>query len=456
MEGFGAIAFVPQRNNVVQGSSNGNPFVAEKGQSVSSQQQPFLTLISNMLSGQGFKEEIAANGEMTPISEEAAFLSEESIVTELSKLLESLEQPTEGQLGDVSKLLEQLLGMLSEEVSLNTERLNEGMLESLEQVNIAALQAQVQTIFPILEKGPGIQSLSYAETTKIVQVLFNLYEKVAGNSNHKGIEILHKLEHALGKLAELSLTNNQSNQSNEGKWTNANHEKQWNNILEQVKALISTSKANNSTTNGIQSATNQNGNHPIQQIVANALGNVMLDADKAVMKETQYGSVEAAPISKLEQYTIYLQRQSGTENTGKQLMDQFEQIVKSSRFLQKNGTMELTLKLRPAHLGDMVVKISQLNGEMAVKITVASSTVKELLESNMNQLRNMFSPNQVIIEKQQDPFSQSLPTYLDQQKQNEEERQQDSPYKEEDAGTKGEVEKEEEQSFKDVLFQMQV
>src|SRR5690606_804385 len=106
---------------------------------------------------------------------------------------------------------------------------------------------QVQTIFPILEKGPGIQSLSYAETTQIVQVLFNWYEKDAGNSNHKGIEILHKLEHALGKLAELSLTNNQSNQSNEGKWTNANHEKQWNNILEQVKALISTSKANNST-----------------------------------------------------------------------------------------------------------------------------------------------------------------------------------------------------------------
>src|SRR5690606_7596426 len=124
MDGFGAIALISQRNNVVQGSS----LSAEKGQSVSSNEQSFLTLMSNMLNGQVYKEGLSANTEMSSVSEEDSLLNLESILTELSKLLESLEQPMEEQLDEISKLLEQLLGLFSEEVSVMTESSDEGML----------------------------------------------------------------------------------------------------------------------------------------------------------------------------------------------------------------------------------------------------------------------------------------------------------------------------------------
>nr|WP_281349716.1 flagellar hook-length control protein FliK [Ornithinibacillus caprae] len=65
-----------------------------------------------------------------------------------------------------------------------------------------------------------------------------------------------------------------------------------------------------------------------------------------------------------------------------------------------NGTNQLSITLRPDNLGEMMVKLTQVNGEMTVKILVSSQAAKEMLESNINQLKTMFSPHQVQIERQ--------------------------------------------------------
>lgn len=107
------------------------------------------------------------------------------------------------------------------------------------------------------------------------------------------------------------------------------------------------------------------------------------------------------PISKVEQYIIHLNQAQSTQNTGQQLVDKFQEVMSSSKFLSlKNGATQLSISLRPANLGEMMVKFTQINGEMTVKIMVASTAVKDMLESNMHQLKHMFSPQQVVIEKQ--------------------------------------------------------
>lgn len=107
------------------------------------------------------------------------------------------------------------------------------------------------------------------------------------------------------------------------------------------------------------------------------------------------------PISKVEQYVIHLNQTQNTQSSGQQLVDEFQEVMKSSKFLSmNNGTTQLSISLRPANLGEMMVKLTQINGEMTVKIMVASSAVKDMLESNMHQLKHMFSPQQVVIEKQ--------------------------------------------------------
>ncbi|MFD2044105.1 flagellar hook-length control protein FliK [Ornithinibacillus salinisoli] len=107
------------------------------------------------------------------------------------------------------------------------------------------------------------------------------------------------------------------------------------------------------------------------------------------------------PITKLEQFVIHVNQTQEAKPVDKQLMDQVQKVMKSSKFLSMaNGTNQLSLTLRPENLGDMMVKLTQVNGEMTVKIMVTSQATKEMLESNMNQLKNMFSPHQVSIEKQ--------------------------------------------------------
>lgn len=113
--------------------------------------------------------------------------------------------------------------------------------------------------------------------------------------------------------------------------------------------------------------------------------------------------ISTGPVhSKIQQYIIYTQ-QTNTDNEmmQKQLLDQFQQIMVKSNFLQRgNGINQLMVRLQPEQLGDITLKLTQVNGEMTVKMIVSSQATKDLLEGNLQQLRHMFSPHQVLIEKQ--------------------------------------------------------
>ncbi|WP_042144827.1 flagellar hook-length control protein FliK [Paucisalibacillus sp. EB02] len=106
-------------------------------------------------------------------------------------------------------------------------------------------------------------------------------------------------------------------------------------------------------------------------------------------------------MSKVEQYVIYINQNQRAGAAESQLIDQFQQVMKSSKFLSMpNGINQLSIALRPDNLGEMMVRLIEVNGEMTVKIVVTSQAAKDMLESNINQLRHMFSPQQVVIERQ--------------------------------------------------------
>ncbi|MFA1820672.1 flagellar hook-length control protein FliK [Virgibacillus oceani] len=107
------------------------------------------------------------------------------------------------------------------------------------------------------------------------------------------------------------------------------------------------------------------------------------------------------PISRIAQYVVYVNQGQSLQTQGQQLTDQFQTILKSSEFLAApNSGNQLILSLKPENLGEMMIRFTQVNGEMTVKILVTTQAAKEMLETNMHQLRNMFSPQQVVVEKQ--------------------------------------------------------
>lgn len=133
------------------------------------------------------------------------------------------------------------------------------------------------------------------------------------------------------------------------------------------------------------------------------------------------------PITKVEQYVIHLNQTQNTQSAGQQLVDKFQEVMQTSKFLSmNNGTTQLSIALRPANLGEIMVKLTQINGEMTVKIIVASAAAKDMLESNMHQLKHMFSPQQVVIEKQElhTHQAQNMQQEKDQQSMNNDDQNQ--------------------------------
>lgn len=123
----------------------------------------------------------------------------------------------------------------------------------------------------------------------------------------------------------------------------------------------------------------------------------------AVETNGQHSTVamSSIPMHKLEQLAIHLNPLQSNQQQSEQFTSQFARIIDTSRFLQNgiNGK-PLTISLNPGNLGEIIVKMQRVNGELMVKLFVQSPEAKQLLESNLGQLRHMFSPHQVAVERQ--------------------------------------------------------
>ena len=119
------------------------------------------------------------------------------------------------------------------------------------------------------------------------------------------------------------------------------------------------------------------------------------------------GTFSSSTMTPVEQYVIHIQQHASRVPLEQQLMNQFRQVVQTNQFPSLNyGVNQLSIALRPENLGDIFVRFIETNGEMTVKILVTSQVTKQAMEANLHQLKNMFSPHQVIIEKQDNEFEQ--------------------------------------------------
>ena len=109
-------------------------------------------------------------------------------------------------------------------------------------------------------------------------------------------------------------------------------------------------------------------------------------------------------MTEVQQYTVHIQRLDRIDRVSEELTQKVVNIVKESRLLttKQNGLQQmnqLTIVLRPEHLGNITVRFTQVDGNMTVQMVVTSQATKELLEANLHQLKHMFSPHQVVIER---------------------------------------------------------
>ncbi|MFQ3543329.1 flagellar hook-length control protein FliK [Halobacillus rhizosphaerae] len=184
-----------------------------------------------------------------------------------------------------------------------------------------------------------------------------------------------------------------------------------------------------------------------------------LDASKAESSKASRQtalSASSMPMSKIEQFTIHLNQKQPAASSQQEFIQKFERVIASSKlFTSKSGDMQLQIKLNPSNLGDMTINLTKLNGEMMVKIMVSTQAAKDMLESNIQQLRHMFSPQHVLIEKNDQPVG-SQAYYTDDQQENgdfEQSQEQDSNQPEDEHTQSNQTE---DLSFQEILMNEKV
>lgn len=161
---------------------------------------------------------------------------------------------------------------------------------------------------------------------------------------------------------------------------------------------------------------------------------------------TQQAVSSTMPISKVEQFVIHMNQTQSHTSPDKQLIEQFQKIMDANRITNLQNTRgNLAITLKPANLGEMLVRFTQVDGEMLVKILVTSDAAKEMLKGNIQQLRNMFSPHQVVIEKQETVIPQN------QAAQNEQSNMEEHEQREEQKHSKSQQNQAEDESFSSIF-----
>ncbi|HEY4601558.1 MAG TPA: flagellar hook-length control protein FliK [Cerasibacillus sp.] len=153
---------------------------------------------------------------------------------------------------------------------------------------------------------------------------------------------------------------------------------------------------------------------------------------KAVI-EQPIQSLPPVAMSNVEQYIVHVNHGSQQHN-GVEIIKQLEKIINVSQFMIKPGKTQLSISFRPENLGEMMLRFTQINGETTVKIVVTTQVAQKALEANMHQLKHLFMPHQVVIERQDMAMNQTIETEQEaedfNQNQHEQEHNQSEQQKE--------------------------
>jgi flagellar hook-length control protein FliK len=237
------------------------------------------------------------------------------------------------------------------------------------------------------------------QLTEILSKIENLLSEVSNQQDSKKVapkilELLQKWSELESKVAASGTTTNLLNTSKDAEVNSA---------LKEI--LVAYQNRTKMTSKQQYNTDSQVTVKDVAKWIENALHNQQM-ADKASLVQNASPVQNASfnpntVMPKLEQYVIYVNQNQTNQSVEQQVMDQFQQVMKSSKFLSMpNGLNQLSIALRPQNLGEMMVRLTQINGEMTVNIVVTTQAAKEMLESNINQLKHMFSPQQVVIERQ--------------------------------------------------------
>ncbi|WP_257215719.1 flagellar hook-length control protein FliK [Fredinandcohnia onubensis] len=128
--------------------------------------------------------------------------------------------------------------------------------------------------------------------------------------------------------------------------------------------------------------------------------------------------------SKVEQFTLFVEQTSKPLPNQQQFIKQFQNILARSNFLNSGGQQKLLINLYPEHLGSLRIEILQSEAGMIARILASTSQAKELVESQLSNLKHSFLAQNISVEKIEVSTQLQYQTERNLQRENEQQGQQ--------------------------------
>lgn len=103
-------------------------------------------------------------------------------------------------------------------------------------------------------------------------------------------------------------------------------------------------------------------------------------------------------MNRVQQFALYVEQSSKPVNQ-EQFIKDFQNILAKSSLQNGTNGMRLLIKLYPEQLGSLRIELIQQQGTLVARMIASSSQAKELLESQLQGLKNAFATQNIQVEK---------------------------------------------------------
>lgn len=153
-----------------------------------------------------------------------------------------------------------------------------------------------------------------------------------------------------------------------------------------------------------------------------------------------------------ESFVLQVNEPISDEVAIRSFVREFSNILARSSFTQGINSSKLLIKLYPEKLGTLRVELMQKDGQLIARIMTATNKAKELLDSQLHQLRSAFSQQNIAVDKIEVTMSHNeTPKYTNQDDQGNREN-----HKEKDQEHKQTTSGDFKEALSDVLFETEV
>ncbi|WP_102346943.1 flagellar hook-length control protein FliK [Bacillus sp. Marseille-P3661] len=378
-------------------------------QKVKADSNEFSQLLDSVIHGSSIVEKAKQNDlegssltatEMVPVSDIEIkwdeLLSAFDQLFETLPMLEGFIDPELLQDADLLGLFNQIPLTLQQLLTefIQTGSSFEGLLSQTEKGSLEQLGLLLITAYQLDKKGQFPEQFEQKEIVKVIQNLINDKLGVHLTSNPVNVStFLKELVPLIEKKSSTELGKNKIPMIADQPIQQSNTE-----IRQAIQNVLYSSSAESNNR-----ASNNDPHAPVDKITnLNQSAHSKQTVDVDIFDQLLTNSVkDGGSVNRIQQYVLTVQ-QPGTGSTlpEDQILKQLKNIMSQSKLTTSiNGTNQLLIKLNPAHLGSLTIKLSETNGEMVARIIASSATAKEVIESNLNSLRHVFSTQNISVEK---------------------------------------------------------